>query len=40
MSQHSYSAGFDFDVNARTVATIRYVHNSLIRTVEDLAGSS
>jgi hypothetical protein len=36
MSQDSYSAGFDFEVNPRTVATIHYVHNNLIRTIEDL----
>ena len=38
MSQDSYSAGFDFEVNPRTVATIHYVHNNLVRTIEDLAG--
>ncbi len=38
MSQDSYSAGFDFEVNPRTVATIHYVHNNLIRTIEDLGG--
>jgi hypothetical protein len=36
MSQDSYSAGFDFEVNPRTVATIHYVHNNLVRTIEDL----
>ncbi len=36
MSQDSYSAGFDFEVNPRTVATVHYVHNNLIRTIEDL----
>jgi hypothetical protein len=36
MSQDSYSAGFDFEVNPRTVATIHYVHNNLNRTIEDL----
>ena len=36
MSQDSISAGFDFAVNARTVATVHFVHNSLIRTIEDL----
>ena len=38
MSQDSYSAGIDFVVDPRTVAAVRYVHNNLIRTVEDLAG--
>jgi hypothetical protein len=38
MSQDSYSAGFDFEVNPRTVATIHFVHNNLNRTIEDLAG--
>ena len=36
MSQDSYSAGFDFEVNARTVATVHFVHNNLVRTIEDL----
>jgi hypothetical protein len=36
MSQDSYSAGFDFEVNPRTVATIHFVHNNLNRTIEDL----
>ena len=36
MSQDSYSAGFDFEVNPRTVATVHYVHNNLNRTIEDL----
>jgi hypothetical protein len=36
MSQDSYSAGFDFEVNSRTVATVHYVHNNLVRTIEDL----
>jgi hypothetical protein len=36
MSQDSYSAGFDFEVNPRTVATVHYVHNHLVRTIEDL----
>ncbi|RPI52705.1 MAG: TonB-dependent receptor, partial [Acidobacteria bacterium] len=36
MSQDSFSAGFDFEVNPRTVATVHYVHNNLIRTIEDL----
>jgi hypothetical protein len=36
MSQDSFSAGFDFEVNPRTVATIHYVHNNLVRTIEDL----
>lgn len=36
MSQDSASAGFDFEVSPRTVATIHYVHNSLNRTIEDL----
>lgn len=36
MSQHSTSAGFDFEVSARTVATIHYVRNSLNRTIEDV----
>ena len=36
MSQDSYSAGFDFEVNPRTVATFHYVHNNLNRTIEDL----
>jgi hypothetical protein len=36
MSQDSYSAGFDFEINPRTVATVHYVHNNLIRTIEDL----
>ena len=36
MSQHSTSAGFDFEVSAHTVATIHYVHNSLNRTIEDV----
>jgi hypothetical protein len=38
MSQDSLSAGFDFEVNPRTVATVHYVHNNLRRTIEDLAG--
>ena len=29
MSQDSYSAGFDFEVNPRTVATVHFVHNNL-----------
>ncbi len=36
MSQDSYSAGFDFELNPRTVATVHYVHNDLNRTIEDL----
>ncbi len=36
MSQDSYSAGFDFEVNPSTVATFHYVHNNLNRTIEDL----
>jgi hypothetical protein len=36
MSQDSTSAGFDFELNPRTVATIHYVHNNLNRTIEDL----
>ena len=36
MSQDSFSAGFDFEVNPRTVATVHYVHNNLVRTIEDL----
>ncbi len=36
MSQDSNSAGFDFEVNPRTVATVHYVHNNLNRTIEDL----
>jgi hypothetical protein len=36
MSQDSYSAGFDFELNPRTVATVHYVHNHLVRTIEDL----
>ena len=36
MSQDSFSAGFDFEVNPRTVATVHYVHNNLNRTIEDL----
>ena len=36
MSQDSISAGFDFELNPRTVATVHYVHNNLIRTIEDL----
>ena len=36
MSQDSYSAGFDFEVNPRTVATFHFVHNNLNRTIEDL----
>jgi len=36
MSQDSASAGFDFEVSPRTVATIHYVHNNLNRTIEDL----
>jgi carboxypeptidase family protein/TonB-dependent receptor-like protein len=36
MSQHSTSAGFDFEVRAHTVATIHYVHSSLNRTIEDV----
>ncbi len=29
MSQDSFSAGFDFEVNPRTVATVHFVHNNL-----------
>ena len=36
MSQDSYSAGFDFEVNRAAGATIHYVHNNLNRTIEDL----
>jgi hypothetical protein len=36
MSQDSFSAGFDFELNPRTVATVHYVHNNLNRTIEDL----
>ena len=36
MSQDSFSAGFDFELNPRTVATVTYVHNNLIRTIEDI----
>ena len=36
MSQDSYAAGFDFEVNPRTVATVHFVHNNLNRTIEDL----
>ena len=36
MSQDSFSAGLDFEVNPRTVATVHYVHNNLVRTIEDL----
>ena len=36
MSQESTSAGFDFAVSPRTVASVHVVHNQLIRTIEDL----
>jgi hypothetical protein len=36
MSQDSFSAGFDFEVNPQTVATVHFVHNNLNRTIEDL----
>jgi len=36
MSQDSYSAGLDFELNPRTVASVHYVHNNLVRTIEDL----
>ena len=36
MSQESTSAGFDFAVSPRTVASEHFVHNRLIRTIEDL----
>jgi hypothetical protein len=36
MSQESTSAGFDFAVSPRTVASVHFVHNRLIRTIEDL----
>jgi outer membrane receptor protein involved in Fe transport len=36
MSQASSSVGMDFQIDARTVFGTHYVHNQLIRTIEDL----
>jgi hypothetical protein len=36
MSQQSTSAGVEYQLNSRSVLTVHYVHNDLIRTIEDL----
>ena len=36
MSQDSFSAGVEHQLGARTVLAVNYVHNDLIRTIEDV----
>lgn len=36
MSQDSYSAGSEFQVNGNSAFSVHYVHNQLIRTIEDI----
>lgn len=36
MSQSSSSAGVEYQLNSRSVLSLHYVHNDLIRTIEDL----
>lgn len=36
MSQSSTSAGLEYQLNSRSVLSVHYVHNDLIRTIEDL----
>jgi hypothetical protein len=36
MSQSSTSAGVEYQLNSRSVLSVHYVHNDLIRTIEDL----
>jgi Carboxypeptidase regulatory-like domain/TonB-dependent Receptor Plug Domain len=36
MSQDSYSAGFEFQLQPTTVLAVNYIHNKLLRTIEDV----
>jgi carboxypeptidase family protein/TonB-dependent receptor-like protein len=36
MSQDSYSAGFEYQLQPTTVLAVNYIHNDLIRTIEDI----
>jgi hypothetical protein len=36
MSQDSFNVGFEHQLGMMTVASINYVHNSLVRTIEDI----
>jgi hypothetical protein len=36
MSSELYNAGVEYQLSAKTVVAARYVHNNLIRTIEDL----
>jgi hypothetical protein len=36
MSQDSFSAGFEYQVGRSTVLAVNYIHNDLIRTIEDV----
>ena len=36
MSQDSYSAGFEYQLQPTTVLAVNYIHNELIRTIEDI----
>ena len=36
MSQDSYSAGVDFQLGRSSVFTVNYIHNELVRTIEDI----
>jgi hypothetical protein len=36
MSQDSFNVGLEYQLGMATVATVNYVHNNLVRTIEDL----
>ena len=36
MSQDSYNAGFEYQLGGASVASVNYVHNRLVRTIEDI----
>ncbi len=36
MSQDSFSAGFEYQLRPTTVLAVNYIHNNLIRTIEDV----
>jgi hypothetical protein len=36
MSQDSFSAGFEYQLQPTTVLAVNYIHNDLIRTIEDV----
>ena len=36
MSQDSYSAGFEYQLGSSAVLAVNYIHNDLIRTIEDV----